>query len=78
MKVKELIEKLKQFDQELEVVTNWDDSAYSFHADLVTTDTVKTIVAVDARYRGFYIQADADALNPSYPDVKAREFVTIT
>lgn len=78
MKVKELVEKLLQFDQELEVLLNWNDSEYSFTADLTLADTITTCLGVDARYRGFYKRADDELCNPIYPDAGVKEYLVIT
>ena len=69
MKVKELVEKLKQFDQELEVVRYWDDYNSSFESDLVFIDHVIELLAVDAKYKGFYQRVDDELSKPEYPDV---------
>ena len=78
MKVKELVEKLLQFDQELEVVMRWNEPYCLLEADLAFTDTVTTCLAVEAKWKGFYKRVDDELGNPIYPDVKAKEFVVIT
>ena len=78
MKVKELVEKLKQFDQELEVVRYWDDYNASFEADLCFIDHVIELLAVDAKYKGFYKQVDGKLNKPEYPDVGAKQYVIVS
>lgn len=78
MKVKELVEKLQQFDQELELVRYWDDYNSSFESDLVFIDHVIELLAVDAKYKGFYKRVDDDLSKPEYPDVGAKQYVMIS
>jgi len=74
MKVKELVEMLKQFDQELEVVTNFGEG---WKEDLAYIDTVTTCLGKQGQYKGFYYRADDELGNPIYPAVDLKELCFI-
>ena len=78
MKVKDLIQKLQQCDQELEVVRYWDDYNSSFESDLCFIDHVIELLAVDAKYKGFYKRVEDKLNKPEYPDVGAKQYVMIS
>lgn len=79
MKVKELIEKLKAVDQELEVVRDCDDYNSSFDSDLVYVDSVSTCLGLESKkVKGFYSRADDELCNPTYPAVDLKELCFIS
>lgn len=79
MKVKDLIEKLKAVDQELEVVRYWDDYNSSFDSDLVYVDSVSTCLGLESKkVKGFYSRADDELGNPIYPAVDLKELCFIS
>jgi hypothetical protein len=77
MKVKELVEKLKAVDQELEVVLPWDAYNCNFEADLAYVDQVTTCLGLKSKVKGFYSRADDELGNPIYPAVDLKELCFI-